>query len=126
MYGNWWRERPGAEDWKAEVDAADAVRGPGVPLEELPQFVESQRASVRLVSLLHFGPPEPGVLKEARSLSRRLTGLLPQPGPDLYCYQERWKSRDREQRLGALVCSRRTCGRCLPLKAALERGGLAG
>lgn len=118
MNGQWWREHPGALEWRLEVDAADAARGPGVPVGELPQFIESQQASLRLMVLLHGGPPGPEVLKEARSLSRRLVGLLPQPGPDQMCYQERWENRSRRGGEELLVCSRRTCGRCLRLKAA--------
>ncbi|MFB8441184.1 hypothetical protein ACFC7A_19275 [Streptomyces niveus] len=117
MSGWWWREHPEALEWQREADAADAARGPGVPVGELPQFVESQQVSLRLMVLLHGGPPTPEALKEARSLSRRLLGLLPQPGPDQLCYQERWESRSRWGGEESLVCSRRTCGRCLPLKA---------
>ncbi|MFH8620164.1 hypothetical protein ACH4E8_34490 [Streptomyces sp. NPDC017979] len=107
-------------EWFREVNAADELRGPGVPLEELPGFIAGRLAVERAWRLLD-DPSAPGALTESRTGLRSALALLPQSRPDQLCYEERWRSR---RRYGgeSLVCSRPTCGRCLPLKAALEHG----
>jgi hypothetical protein len=88
-------------------------------VEQLPGLQagrEELEQALRLIS----SPTEPGALTAARSAVRRALRVIPQSCPDQLCYEERWRSRNHWNGPRD-VCSRPTCGRCLPLKAAIDR-----
>ncbi|BDH07235.1 hypothetical protein HEK131_44620 [Streptomyces seoulensis] len=114
-----WRDEPGANQWRQAEQAKDLLREPGVPVRELSGY---RRGCVELNEALRLAasPETPGNLTALRSALRRALGLFPQSGPDQLCYEHRWRS-SRWGSERSEVCDRRTCGRCLPLRAAAER-----
>lgn len=114
-----WQDEPGARVWRAAADAADRLRGPGVPVRELPGYIQGWAVLEEALQLL-ADPEVPGNLTAGRSALHRALGLFPQSVPDQLCHEYRWRSR-RWGGPASEVCDRRTCGRCLPLKAAADR-----
>ncbi|MDW4910428.1 hypothetical protein RB628_35145 [Streptomyces sp. ADMS] len=112
--GTW--DEPGAREWRQAVDAADQLRGPKVPVGELPGYLQGCD-EVDEVRRLMADPTVPGALTAARAAMRRALRVTPQSCLDQLCYEQRWRGRNRWD--GPLqVCDRPTCGRCLLLKAA--------
>ncbi|MEU9930805.1 MULTISPECIES: hypothetical protein [Streptomyces] len=111
-----WRDEPGAREWREAADAADRLRGLEVPVRELPGYIQGWTVLMEALQLLAY-PEGPGNLTAGRSALRRALGLFPQSVPDQLCHESRWRSR-RWGESPLEVCDRRTCGRCLPLKAA--------
>ncbi|MCC5480969.1 hypothetical protein ACFV2N_37845 [Streptomyces sp. NPDC059680] len=115
-----WLDEPGARKWRAQADAADRLRGPGIPLRDLPGYRQGLAAIVQsLFSALD--PDMPNGFTASRSASRRVLEVMPQSGPDSLCHESRWRHYKLWGDQAADVCDRRTCGRCLPLKASADR-----
>jgi hypothetical protein len=119
-----WQDEPGALEWREAVDAADRLRGPGVPLRDLPGLVTG-RAEVQDALRLLGDPDVPGATTAARAAVRRALRVIPQSVPDQLCYELRWRGRGRWNG-PPVTCDRPTCGRCVPLKAAMDRDRASG
>jgi hypothetical protein len=116
-----WHEEPGAREWRKAADTADLQRGTVVPADELPGLlrgVEELKLAIRLLTDPAGPQGTPG-----RSAVRRALTMIPQSKHDQICHETRWRGRERWDRHGAALemCSRRTCGRCAPLRVEQER-----
>jgi len=113
------QDEPGAKQWRQTEDAKDLLREPGVPVRELSGYRQGC-AELNKALRLAASPETPGNVTALRSALRHALGLFPQSGRD----QLSWSIAGGLGRWGGgrlEVCGRRTCGRCLPLKAAAER-----
>ncbi|MFE3501932.1 hypothetical protein ACFXPX_04805 [Kitasatospora sp. NPDC059146] len=111
------RKDPAFLAWRDEQIAADLARGPAMPIGDVPELLEGRRQLGLALQLLE-NPEDPGALAGARAAARRALGLVPQPRPDSECAVERWRRRGWSREEPAALCTRRTCGRCVPLRAA--------
>jgi hypothetical protein len=80
--------------------------------------VEELKLAIRLLTDPAGPQGTPG-----RSAVRRALTMIPQSKHDQICHETRWRGRERWDRHGAALemCSRRTCGRCAPLRVEQER-----
>ncbi|MER7671312.1 hypothetical protein ABTY61_22990 [Kitasatospora sp. NPDC096128] len=111
------RKDPAFLAWNTDQQAADRARGTVIPIGDVPELVEGLRQLDIARELLEH-PDSAGALAGARKAIRQALGLIPQPRPDSECAVERWNRRHRPKGKPAELCTRRTCGRCLPLRAA--------
>lgn len=118
-----WHREPGAREWREAADAADRQRGTVVPTNELPGHLQGLEEVERAWHL--FTDPAGSQGTPGRAALRRALEVIPQSKPDQFCYEERWRGRNRWDQGGTPLemCGRPTCGRCVPLRVEQERVG---
>ncbi|QKW55028.1 hypothetical protein [Streptomyces buecherae] len=83
------------------------------PLADVPGVHEGRALLEKAVRLLEQARERPAALSDAREAIRAALAVVPDARPDPACRQYRRRSQ-------ADICLVVTCGRCAPLRAAIQ------